>query len=467
MLFSSLSFLFCFLPFTVAGYYLLKSGLRNYWLLAASVIFYAWGGEPEYVLVMFGVIAVNYFAGVLLTKTTTHRGMILFVCMAIDIGILCFFKYTGFLVATFNDFTGSHLGLPHISLPIGISFYIFQSMSYTIDVYRGLTPAQRNPCKFALYVALFPQLIAGPIVKYRDIASQIDSRKLSLTRFSDGLRRFAIGLGKKVLIANTMGGIADEIFRMSPSEMTTATAWTGAVAYTFQIYFDFSGYSDMAIGLGKILGFDFLENFNYPYISRSITEFWRRWHISLGSWFKEYLYIPLGGNRVSSFRHSTNLLIVFFATGLWHGAGWTFIVWGLWHGFFIVLEKRLHLCEKTASWYGATCRHCYALAVVIFGWVLFRADSLPQAWEFIKVMLGLRVNSAVIFNTEYFVTPKTILCFTIAASLSAPWRSITAKLIIRPWLYRICRDGLLIVILASSIASVAASGYNPFIYFRF
>ena len=331
MVFSSIIFLCMFLPVVMAAYFICPARFRNIILLASSLFFYAWG-EPIYILIMLFSTVFDYINGLLLErfeirqKFRAHKAVII-ISVVVNIGILCFFKYTDFIITNINELTGSAIGLLQIALPIGISFYTFQTLSYTIDVYRGKVKAQHNILDFATYISMFPQLIAGPIVRYSDIERQLHSRQESFRKFGDGAMFFIRGLAKKVLLANTIGMVFTEVTSLEPGKMSVLSAWLGCAAYTFQIYFDFSGYSDMAIGLGKMFGFEFLKNFDYPYISKSITEFWRRWHISLSTWFKEYLYIPLGGNRVSTAKHIRNLLVVWFLTGLWHGAAWNFVLW--------------------------------------------------------------------------------------------------------------------------------------------
>ena len=464
MLFSSVTFLFCFLPFVIIFYYIINPVLRNLFLLIASLFFYAWG-EPKYLLVMVGVIGLNYVLGLLISEFGRHKKIFLILAVVGNLSILFFFKYIDFVIININSVTGFHLGLYKIALPIGISFYIFQSMSYIIDLYKGNVFAQYNICKFALYVSLFPQLIAGPIVKYRDIASEIDSRSVSLDDIVEGIRRFIIGLGKKVLLANTLGEVTDKVFLAGTSDISISIAWLGAICYSLQIFFDFSGYSDMAIGLGRVFGFHFLENFNYPYISSSVTEFWRRWHISLSTWFKEYLYIPLGGNRVSKMRNTFNLLIVFFATGLWHGASWNFVIWGLWHGLFLMIEKRILLSGNSEiTLFHKLSRHIYVILVFVFGWVFFRAENLSVAIDYISVMVGLKTNPVVGFGLLYYLNRKIIIILIVSCLFCYPWNYDFFKK------YKggfIAKDILLFLILVSSIASIASSGYNPFIYFRF
>ena len=338
MLFSSMTFLYVFLPIVLLLYLITKKELHNPILLAASIIFYAWG-EPKYLAIMLLTILVNYFGALLIQNSTKRKKLFLILTVIANLGFLIYFKYFNFIIANCNNLLNLNINALDIIMPIGISFYTFQAMSYVIDVYRGEVKAQNDLYKVALYICLFPQLIAGPIIKYHDIEEQIESREVEFDKVSMGVKRFIVGLSKKVLIANTLGVVADKVFIQDPTTFSHLTAWLGALSYTLQLYFDFSGYSDMAIGLGLIFGFRFMENFNYPYTSKSITEFWRRWHISLSTWFKEYVYISLGGNRKGKFRTLVNLAIVFLLTGIWHGAQWTFIVWGIWQGVFIIIEK--------------------------------------------------------------------------------------------------------------------------------
>ncbi len=462
MLFSSLVFLFCFLPAVVIGYFIIPKSLRNGFLLLASLFFYAWG-EPTYLVIMLTIILVNYITGIALESKKEHKKIVLTVGILVNLGFLAFFKYADFFIVNFNAITNASMALLNIALPIGISFYIFQAMSYSIDVYRGVVAPQKNLIKFALYVSLFPQLIAGPIVKYRDVAEDIENRQNSIDDVAAGMDRFIVGLGKKVVLANVMGEVADNIYAAGPSEISPVIAWVGAIAYSLQIFFDFSGYSDMAIGLGRVFGFHFLENFNYPYISASITEFWRRWHMSLSSWFKEYVYIPLGGNRVSATRNNINLLIVFFTTGLWHGASWNFIIWGLWHGMFLMIEKRLNI-ESYNSLLGKVFRHIYVILAFVFGWVFFRADDLTSAVAYIKTMLGLTAIKANIAGLDYYVDQKVVIIGILALIFCYPWKFNVPT---ENKVYMIGRKIGLLCILLYAISAIAASTYNPFIYFRF
>ena len=477
MLFSSMTFIFLFLPLVITLYHTAPRGLGNSILLAASILFYAWG-EPVYCQILFLIVAANYCAALLMSRFRSCRTAFLVTALLINFGVLFHFKYMDFLASNLAGFNISGQNWFRGFLPIGISFYTFQSVSYLIDVYRQEIPAQRNFFKLSLFVALFPQMIAGPILKYHDIAPQIDHRETDFALFAYGVKRFILGLAKKMLIANVLGAAADQFFNIKggilyPSWMF----WFGAVAYMFQIYYDFSGYSDMAIGLGSMFGFRFPENFNYPYISRTITEFWRRWHISLSSWFKEYLYIPLGGNRVSRGRNYFNLLIVFLATGMWHGASWNFILWGLWHGFFIILEKATGLHEKKLSRAGRFLAHLYTLFVVLFGWVLFRADNLAEACSFFRHMFGIMDGARPMLNWRVFFDNEILGALILAALCSGPVfsRMIAAPAqdgpgndVPRPKIWKtVLVNSWLMVLFVLSVTKIAASTYNPFIYFRF
>lgn len=465
MLFSSVTFIFMFLPIVCAAYFLLKEKYRNGWLLFASIVFYGWG-EPRYLPIMLTSILLNW-AGALCVERMRRKKTAVAVTLILNLAFLFYFKYTDFVIENINEAFGTHFNLLKIVLPVGISFYTFQAMSYVIDVYRGEVRAQSNLLKLGLYIALFPPLIAGPIVKYHDIADQIDGRTETADKAVRGFQRFIIGLAKKMLIANTMGAVADKVFSLPVSDFDALTAWIGAIAYTFQIFFDFSGYSDMAIGLSLVFGFHIPENFNYPYISKSITEFWRRWHISLSTWFKQYLYIPLGGNRVSKPRNYFNLLVVFLATGFWHGASWNFIFWGLWHGFFIVFEKLTGWHKDKQSSFARCVQHIYALFVVIVGWVMFRADTMAYAWEYLKKMFGFGTSSTMLYGLRYYANTQEYAIAVAAVLLSMP---LFAKVLDfsagKVWLRSAVNLGLVFLFLLSW-GAIAASTYNPFIYFRF
>ena len=482
MVFSSFVFLCAFLPIVLFLYYISPARIRNLVLLVASLIFYAWG-EPVYVLIMLFSTVFDYTNGRLIEyfKKKGSRGKMkaaLVVDICGNLGILGFFKYADFVIDNINSITGAGLSLLHIALPIGISFYTFQTMSYTIDVYRGQVEAQHNILDFATYVVLFPQLIAGPIVQYKTIANELSQRKVGLTDFSEGAFRFAIGLAKKVLLANQIGGLWDTISRMN--ELTTATAWLGAIAYSFQIYFDFSGYSDMAIGLGRMFGFHFLENFNFPYMAKSITEFWRRWHISLSSWFREYVYIPLGGNRKGLPRQVLNLLIVWMLTGLWHGANWNFVLWGLYYGVLLIIEKLflLKLIEKLPAWIG----HVYSLFLVVIGWAIFAQTDMSQLTRFLKAMFGIGV-AGVNSDFWYFLSCNAVLLIVLVlcsmdhrAWIGKLRKKSTDAVAREGSIYvaveqsrglMIVKPAIMLALLFLSYAFLVGDSYNPFLYFRF
>ena len=465
MLFSSMTFIFLFLPIVCAMYWLTRKEYRNYILLFASILFYAWG-EPRYLAIMLTTIVINYFGALLIDKYSKYKKWILAGTILSDLGFLFYFKYFNFVMTNINSAFGADIPFLDVIMPIGISFYTVQALSYVVDVYRGDVAVQKYIDKLALYICLFPQLIAGPIVKYHDVKDQIDNRKESFDKVVYGVKRFIIGLAKKMLIANTMGMVADKIFALPVNEFGTSVAWVGAIAYTFQIFYDFSGYSDMAIGLGSVFGFKFLENFNYPYISKSITEFWRRWHISLSTWFKEYLYIPLGGNRVSKLKMYMNLFIVFLATGIWHGAEWTFVAWGLWNGFFIILEKLTGWHKKEGGSAITITQHLYTILVFVFGWVLFRADNISYAWQYFKNMFGLIEKHNITYTLGYYVNAMEILAFVVAVVCAVP----VFKNILVPVANKFKHVALnlwMTILFALSVCAIAASTYNPFIYFRF
>lgn len=467
MLFSSMTFVFVFLPIVLLLYLVAKKELHNPILLIASIIFYAWG-EPKYLAIMLLTILINWLGAIAVDKFKTHQKLTLSLTIIANLAFLIYFKYFNFLIENCNNIFNAHIEPLNIIMPIGISFYTFQALSYVVDVYRGECKVQKDIYKLALYICLFPQLIAGPIVKYHDVAEQIDSREVNFGKVDLGVKRFIIGLSKKVLIANTMGAIADKIFIQSPDTFSPLIAWMGAVSYSFQLYFDFSGYSDMAIGLGLIFGFHFLENFNYPYISKSITEFWRRWHISLSTWFKEYVYIPLGGNRRGKLKTLRNLGIVFLLTGIWHGAAWNFVVWGLWHGFFIIIEKIINIKEfeqkYTQKWVH-TLQHIYCIMAFVIGWVMFRADTLTYAREYIKNMFGLLKIQDITYGIGYYIDTFEIIIFITALLCSIP--IFNKMLDVKNKFGRVCINIWLLVMFILSTAAIASSTYNPFIYFRF
>ena len=466
MVFSSLVFLCIFLPVTLILYHLLKDyRWKNVLLIIVSLLFYAYG-EPIYVFLMIGSVFMNYVSALLIEKHEKKKKLILGLNVLMNLGILGVFKYAVFLVETINSIAGVKLTVPQITLPIGISFFTFQAMSYVIDVYRGTVDAQKKLHKVLLYISFFPQLIAGPIVKYRDICEQIDQRTVTAQKSAEGMRRFIWGLGKKVLISNTMGSVADAIFGADMGAVNILVAWLGAAAYMLQIYYDFSGYSDMAIGLGKMFGFDFLENFDHPYVSTSIKGFWRRWHISLSTWFKEYLYIPLGGNRKGKMRTCVNKMIVFFCTGLWHGASWTFVLWGMYHGFFLLLEEYLPKNKKMPKVLG----HIYALVVVCVGFVLFRADTIGGGLQMIAAMFtGFGATAASTSLLWQQLTPWFITMFIAAVFGAAPICAVQKHM--EPVMKKTWFDKALYVaafaVLVWCMIRLSSGTYNPFIYFRF
>lgn len=471
MIFSSLVFLCVFLPITYILHTIIPSiKIKNAILIFASLLFYAYG-EPVYVLLMIFSTLMNYICAYLIDSTKRQKKLVLIINIILNIGILGIFKYAAFIISSINGATGADLRVPEITLPIGISFFTFQALSYVMDVYSDKVDVQKNFFKVLLYISFFPQLIAGPIVKYRDIAVEIDNRSQNTTETASGLRRFICGLSKKVLIANTMGVVADNMFALDSNSIGMLAAWLGAIAYMFQIYYDFSGYSDMAIGLGKMFGFHFKENFIYPYGAISIKDFWRRWHISLSTWFKEYVYIPLGGNRKGRARTCGNKLIVFFLTGLWHGANWTFVIWGLYHGLFLLLEEYVSAIGKLPKFIG----RIYSFIVVCIGFVIFRADSIAGASGIIKAMFtGFGRQNVVVWQQ---MTPWFLFCFVIAVIGAAPVRAVADK--IRTGIYgeEVISDkwkwadrGLYLAaffLLAWCVIRLSGSTYNPFIYFRF
>ena len=468
MLFSSIPFLYTFLPCVLIVYFLVPNCLKNAVLLLSSLFFYAWG-EPRFVVFMVIAIIQGYVFGLL---AETYRGrpqakLCLYASAAVSLGLLGYCKYADFFIGSFNSLTGLSLPLLHVALPIGISFYTFQILSYVIDVYRGVTEPQKNFEKVLLYISFFPQLIAGPIVKYHDIEEQIENRTVTLEGFSYGVKRFIFGLGKKVILANTFAEVVDAVYAYQAADVSQAMLWLTALLYMLQISFAFSGYSDMAIGLGKMFGFTFIENFRLPYTATSIQDFWRKWHISLSSWFKEYVYIPLGGNRRGTARTYVNLWTVFLLTGIWHGAGWTFIFWGIYHGFFNVLE-RCFLGKWLKQEKFRPLAHIYAVFVVLIGWIFFRADTIGQAFSFIRYMFV--PHSAVVLMERYM--NRKLWMFLAAALLACgPVQWFWMK-----WKGRVlAQDGSVTVaswigymaILWFSILLLVNNTYNPFIYFRF
>ena len=479
MIFCSPLFLFLFLPVVLTGYLLLP-GLRakNFWLLGASLVFYAWG-EISFVFLLLASTLMNYGLGWWIDRREilSQRKLAVAVAIAINVGILCVFKYADLIVHTINALSHLALPAPKISLPIGISFFTFHALSYVIDVYRRKWKAARDPKDVALYIFFFPQLVAGPILRWNAIAPQLLDRKFSADVFAEGIRRFVGGLAKKMIIANAVALPADQIFALPAGELSTATAWFGLVCYTLQIYFDFSGYSDMAVGLGKMFGFTFIENFNFPYTAQSVRDFWRRWHISLSTWFRDYVYIPLGGNRVPEWRNRLNLVAVFFLCGLWHGASWTFVAWGFYHGFFLVLERTG--AGKFLDKMPRPLRHGYALFAVMLGWVLFRANTFPEAANYFSALFG-QLHPAHAQPLARYAGNEALWAIGLGAVFSCfQWSRFktfcaqkTATLpvgsgIILRQLGHGAELLLIIALLLISAAWLAGGTYNPFIYFRF
>ena len=468
MLFSSIVFLFSFLPAVMILYYLLPVRFRNVILLLASLVFYAWG-EPVYLFLMLLSILFNYFSGLdiarnLQDKRAAKRSLVF--NLIINLAVLGFYKYEGFVLDTLNGILPVHISYHALPLPIGISFYTFQILSYIIDVYRGNVKVQTNLPNFALYVTMFPQLIAGPIVQYADVDEQLASREVSRTKFGEGSMYFIRGLAKKVLLANTSGMIFTEVSGLAKGNIAVMTAWLGAFAYMFQIYFDFSGYSDMAIGLGKMFGFEFNMNFNYPYVSKSITEFWRRWHISLSSWFRDYVYIPFGGNRLSKIKHIRNLLIVWFLTGLWHGAAWNFVAWGLYYGVILIIEK--YLLSPVLDRLPDVVRHIYSIVLVVIGWVLFFSSSFGQAADYIRVMFGAGAHGFADRESMYLLTSNLILWLILIFG-STPLVHFRYEHMLRTkkWNTTIINSVVYVALFIVCIAYLVTETYNPFLYFRF
>ena len=478
MVFSSFVFLLAFLLLVLLIYYVCPGKVRNLVLLVASLLFYAWG-EPLFSTVF------DYTNGRLIESFQNKNRpgkakVVLVIDLVGNLGILGFFKYADFVIGNINSITGAGLTLLHIALPIGISFYTFQTMSYTIDVYRKVVPAQHNIIAFATYVTLFPQLIAGPIVQYKTVAKELNDRKVTLTDFSEGAFRFTIGLAKKVLLANQIGSLWDTISQLH--QMSAATAWLGAIAYSFQIYFDFSGYSDMAIGLGKMFGFHFLENFNFPYMSKTITEFWRRWHISLSSWFREYVYIPLGGNRKGMGRQLFNIMVVWMLTGLWHGANWNFVLWGVYYGILLMIEKLFLLkwLKKAPAWIG----HIYSMFLVVIGWTIFAQTDMSQLGRYLKTMFGIGAHGGADADFFYFLsTNAVLLILLVVCSIDHRFwlrkvckKSVASENAENDNIYQWCEQSrgvtyakpvIMIVLLVVSFAFLVGDSYNPFLYFRF
>ncbi len=465
MVFSSFTFLFIFLPLVLLTYFLAKKRqLRNIVLLVFSLIFYAWG-EPVYVLLMLLSIIVNYLIALKIERRKRDKNKWMIIDVIFNLGIIGFFKYGNFVIQNINSIFHSNIGEMNLALPIGISFYTFQVLSYVIDVYRKTVPAQKSIVNLGMYVTLFPQLIAGPIVRYETVAEEIENRKENFTEVVEGLKRFFIGLGKKVLIANQMALIADTIYGGDLANTGTVSLWLAAISYTLQIYFDFSGYSDMAIGLGRMFGFHFLENFNYPYIAKSITDFWRRWHISLSTWFRDYVYIPLGGNRVSTLKWLRNILVVWLLTGLWHGASWNFILWGVYYGIILMIEKVFlgRIIEKLPK----VLQHIYALFFIIIGWVIFRVEDFSQMGIVLQKMFTWQASGIIdniVLNFDIFSSLPYILIGIIG---SMPLLAGVGEKTKQTNSYLIVSNLWSFGIFMLSICFLLVATYNPFIYFRF
>ncbi len=474
MVFSSLLFLFRFLPCVMILYFITPSCMKNTWknlvLFFASLVFYAWG-EPVYIVLMLFSTVVDYIngglAGFFINRDRKKAaGIFVFLSVLINLSLLCVFKYTGFITGVWNDVTGMDIKVKELALPIGISFYTFQTMSYTIDVYRKDARAEKNIINFGAYVAMFPQLIAGPIVRFKDISVLLRERKSTIEKLSYGTLRFVAGLGKKVILANQAGEIFKTVTAYSEKELTTVSAWFGILMFALQIYFDFSGYSDMAIGLMSVFGFTIPENFNYPYLAKSITEFWRRWHISLGTWFKEYVYIPLGGSKEGMVRTFSNIFIVWFLTGLWHGASWNFIAWGMYFCFFLVAEKLGLL--KILNKLPAFLRHIYALIIIYFGWLLFAWEDIAHHRNFVSAMAGRAGAGFVNTDTMYLIVSNVVLfIFLVIGSTRLPVKAGTWICNKNEILSNLLKTVFVIVVFLISVAYLVNGTYNPFLYFRF
>ena len=463
MLFTSISFLYYFLPIVLLGYFIVPNKIKNYWLLISSLIFYLYG-DSKYLLLMISEIFICYIGGLVLEKHKNKYLLALF--LIIHLGLLGYFKYIDFLIRSINNIFNSNLKLLNVLLPIGISFYTFQIISYLIDVYRGKIKAQDNFFNLATYVSLFPQLIAGPIVRYEDVVKNLEQKNISLENIANGIQRFIVGLGKKVLIANVLGSFCTSY--LNSPDKTVLFSIFYAICYSMQVFFDFAGYSDMAIGLGKILGFNFLENFNYPFISKSITEFWQRWHISLGSWFRDYVYIPLGGSRVNKYKLIRNILVVWALTGLWHGAAWNFIIWGLYFGVILLIEKLV--LKKYLDKMPNILKHLYVLLIVGLSFVIFGSDNITRAFDILKNIGGL--NGLPFYNkiTGYYLR-NYIIIIILGILFSTPMiKNIIERLKKKDSIKKIINLGeivLILIIFLLVTSSLIDNSYNPFLYFRF
>lgn len=466
MVFSSAAFLFYFLPLTILLYFLVPDRMKNAVLLAVSLFFYGFG-EPVYILIMVLSIFIDYFNGLFIEKYRHRKNLsriFLLLSVTANLGLLGFFKYGDFFIGNTNLFFGTNMALLSVALPVGISFFTFQTMSYSIDVYRGEVKAQKNFITFGTYVSMFPQLIAGPIVIYRDVEKQLEKRETDLAHLKEGIHRFILGLGKKVLLANSIGALWEQVKMLPVEELTVVSAWIGAAAFSLQIYFDFSGYSDMAIGLGKLFGFDFLENFNYPFASRSITEFWRRWHISLSKWFRNYLYFPLGGNRRGIWITLRNIAVVWMLTGFWHGASWNYILWGTFFAVVLILEKTLlgKVLEKS----GKVLSRVYTLPVILISFVIFALEDLSHLVSYLKVMVG---KGVLLDELSFYFLDRYAPLFLLLILLSTPWpyRKYLEFMKRNGPVQKFVSGGVLLGIFIVSAAYIVDGAYNPFLYFRF
>lgn len=474
MIFSSVTFLFMFLPIVLIGYWLTPNiRVKNIFLVFVSLLFYAWG-EPVYIFLMLFSVLINWLLGLVVEKFQVKSRLLMVVTVSFNLSILIYFKYIGFLIEILNSILNTQMAIPDVRLPIGISFFTFQALSYVVDVYRKEVLPQRSYWNLLLYISLFPQLIAGPIVKYHDIETQIGKRNISVGRVVEGLRRFIIGLSKKIIIANNMALVADTVFNTSTMELNAISVWIGAISYLFQIYFDFSGYSDMAIGLGKVFGFDLLENFNYPFTATSIKDFWRRWHISLSTWFREYLYIPLGGNRGGKFKTYRNQMIVFLATGVWHGANLTFVLWGVLHGLFLILESSEYSIVDRLKYNNL--KRIYTMLIVTLLFVLFRADSIEYGLSYIgKMFMAWEISSGNHIAVIAMLNPYIIFVYLLALIGSIDWLPRFAQRLemngelmrIDAVKWEVITCVITIVLLVYDVLALASDTYNPFIYFRF
>lgn len=469
MVFSSTIFVFLWLPITLLGYYLIKKEFKNIFLLCVSLLFFGWS-QPNYIWLIFLNIIINYYSAIIIDdlQTQSIKRKFLFLSIFLNLLLLFYFKYFNFFIEIINRIFTLKIGLKNIVLPIGISFFTFQGISYVVDVYRKDVPTQKSIIRLALYICLFPQLIAGPIVRYKDLSKEIDYRENNLNSIVNGIQRFIVGISKKTIIANTAAEIADSIWINNPQNISTPVVWLGCLAYTLQIYYDFSGYSDMAIGLGQMFGFHFGENFDYPYASNSVSEFWRRWHISLSSWFRDYVYIPLGGNRKNVY---INLFVVFLLTGLWHGASWHYVVWGVWNGFFVILE-RLLVKSRNNDQNTIICflNKLYSLFVVCVGWIIFRSPSIKYAFNYLLNMFGLLRPEKYGFTVFWYLNKWNVLCLVLGVLFSFNTKGMLIKALKNKMnnnLYLILKYVFLLLLFYLSIMRIVSGTYNPFIYFQF